>query len=87
MHPPESRRELRKRPSLLDVSLRGVSFMDTVGPAVLVEAAKWARGEHVCLRFADPSSAVLGMLALAHLKDFFPSNDDSTYEGKNPQET
>lgn len=69
----ELAQSIKDRPGLLDVTLGAVSFIDTAGIAVLVETARSARQAGVCLRLADPSPAVLGMLEVLRLDGFFPT--------------
>ena len=56
------------------VSLSQVTYLDTAGVAVLVEASRRARDSEVCLSLADLSDAAKGSLEVAHLDHFFPPN-------------
>ncbi|MCI0655905.1 MAG: STAS domain-containing protein [Acidobacteria bacterium] len=71
---------LRERPGLLDITLGAVTYIDTAGIAVLVEIAGSARQAGVCLRLADPSPAVLGMLEVVRLEGFFPTRPGASEE-------
>lgn len=64
---------LKDRPGLLDITLGAVSYIDTAGIAVLAETARNARQADICLRLADPSPAVLGLLEIVRLDGFFPT--------------
>ena len=51
-----------------------VTYLDTAGIAVLVEATRWAKERNACMTLAHPSKAVRGALEVARLREFFPTS-------------
>jgi len=59
----------RKQRVVADLS--GVTYMDSAGVAVLVEAFQWSRRENVPFVLAAPSEAARSVIQLARLDQFF----------------
>ena len=62
--------------SHLRVSMSHVTYLDTAGVAVLIEAARQARERGVCLSLADVSDAAKASLEVVHLEHFFPPDSE-----------
>lgn len=72
---PRLREKLRKtfdmKPNAVIVKLTEVTYMDSAGVAVLVEALQWAKKEKILLILAEPSKAARGVIQMARLEKFF----------------
>jgi anti-anti-sigma factor len=53
------------------LSLRGVTYLDTAGIAVFVEASGWAKGSDVCFSLSNVSEAATAALQVVRLDSFF----------------
>lgn len=62
-----------KEPLRLD--LRGVTYIDSSGIAVLVQGYKLARKTSLPFVLVDPSASVLSVLELANLREIFSIED------------
>ena len=66
----------RKGPKLLVVDLSAVSYMDSSGLAVLVEARSWCVRNSCALRLAALSGYLVDVFQIAHLDQVFKIYDD-----------
>ena len=65
------RKNLDQRPQALGVNLADVTYMDSAGIAVLVEALQWAKKERVALVLAEPSRVVRSVIEVTRLGKLF----------------
>lgn len=63
--------------SRITLSLKRVSYLDTAGVAVFVEASRRAKDLGVCLTLADISEAANAALEIVHLDHFFPADSEA----------
>ena len=64
-------RDRLKTRSPVVIDLRGVSYVDSSGIAVLVQGFKLAHKQSLDYVIRDPSPQVMSVLELSHLQDFF----------------
>lgn len=62
---------LKRKPQVVLVNLSGVTYMDSSGVAVLVEAIQWARKEGIILSLQDISPAARSVLEVARVDKLF----------------
>lgn len=68
----EAIRAALKGASRLDLDLKGVSYVDSSGIAVLIQGLKLARKRAVEYFLIDPSRQLLAVIELSQLQQFFP---------------
>ncbi len=70
------RRTLDQKPQAVMLKLSDVTYMDSAGVAVLVEAHQWAKRERIIFTLADPSPAARAVIEMARLMKFFVVTGD-----------
>jgi len=71
---PELRDEIKrtlKGATGLKLDLKGVSYMDSSGIAVLIQGLRWANQQKAAFRLLDPSPQVNGVIELSQLQTVF----------------
>ncbi len=71
----EKFREAFGRKQAVVAELSRVTYMDSSGVAVMVEAFQWSRKEKIPFIIAAPSDAVQSVIKLARLDTFFKISD------------
>jgi anti-sigma B factor antagonist len=66
----EIKRSLKGAPALR-LDLKGVSYMDSSGIAVLIQALRWANQQKTPFKLVDPSPQVKGVIELSQLHTVF----------------
>ena len=67
----EAIRAALKRSTRLELDLKGVSYVDSSGIAILIQGFKLARKQSATYMLLDPSPQLMAVIELSQLRQFF----------------